>query len=96
MIINNETVQFQFDWRSSVNILPETLFKKLCNDPETLKAANMTLVMFNKSETKSLGKRRLTLRNQRTLKKYIIKFVIVSITDLKPGVDNLEYQHYKR
>ena len=65
MVINNQTVQFQMDCRSSVDILPETLYKKLCSDPENLTEANMTLVMFNKSETKPLGKRRLTLRNPR-------------------------------
>ena len=52
MVINNQTVQFQVDCGSSVNILPETLYKKLCSDPENLTEANMTLVVFNKSETK--------------------------------------------
>ena len=65
MVFNNQTVQFQVDCGSSVNILPETLYKKLCSDPENLIEANMTLVMFNKSETKPLGKKRLTLRNPR-------------------------------
>ena len=44
----------------------------------------MTLVMFNKSETKPLGKRRLTIRNPRNRKKYSIEFVIVAGTDLRP------------
>ena len=52
MVINNQTVQFQMDCGSSVNILPETLYKEQCNDPENLTEANMTFVMFNKSETK--------------------------------------------
>ena len=86
MVINNQTVQFQVDCGSSVNILPETLYKKLCNDPENLTEANtcMTLVMFNKSETKPLGKRRLTIRNPRNRKKCSIEFVIVAGTDLRP------------
>lgn len=45
---------------------------------------NMTLVMYNKSETKPLGKRRLTLRNPQNKKKYTIEFVIVGGTELNP------------
>lgn len=45
---------------------------------------NMTLIMYNKSETKPLGKRRLTLRNPRNKKKYTIEFVIVGGTEPNP------------
>ncbi|XP_062576513.1 uncharacterized protein K02A2.6-like [Saccostrea cucullata] len=84
MLINDQTVHFQLDCGSSVNILPDTLYKKLCNDHENLTETNMTLVMYNKSETKPLGKRRLTVRNPRNRKKYSIEFVIVSGTELNP------------
>lgn len=40
--------------------------------------------MYNKSETKPLGKRRLTLRNPQNKKKYSIEFVIVGGTELNP------------
>lgn len=84
MIVNGQTVQFQLDCGSSVNILPETLYMQLCEDHENLTETNMTLVMYNKSETKPLGKRRLTLRNPRNKKKYSIEFVIVWGTELNP------------
>lgn len=61
MIVNGQTVQFQLDFGSSVNILSETLYMQLCKDHEDLTETNMTLVMYNKSETKPLGKRRLNV-----------------------------------
>lgn len=76
MIVNGQIVQFQLDCGSSVNILPETLYMQLCKDHEDLTETNMTLVVY-KSETKPLGKRRLTIRNPRNKKKYSIEFVIV-------------------
>lgn len=84
MIVNGQTVQFHLDCGSSVNILPETLYMQLCKDHEDLTETNMTLVMYNKSETKPLEKRRLTLRNPRNKKKYSIEFVIVGGTELNP------------
>lgn len=82
MIVNSQTVQFQLDCGSSVNILPETLYMLLCKDHEDLTETNMTLVMYNKTEAKPLGKRRLTLRNPRSKKKYSIEFV--GGTELNP------------
>lgn len=84
MIVNGQTVQFQLDCGSSVIILPETLYMQLCKDHEDLTETNMTLVMYNKSETKPLGKRRLTLRNPWNKKKYLKEFVIVGGTELNP------------
>lgn len=84
IIVNGLTVQFQLDCGSSVNILPETLYMQLCKDHEDLTETNMTLAMYNKSETKPLGKRRLTLRSPRNKKKYSIEFVIVRGTELNP------------
>lgn len=83
MIVNGQTVKFQLDCGSSVKILPETLYMQLCKDHEDLTETNMTLVMYNKSETKPLGKRRLNLRNPRNKKKYSIEFVIVGGTELR-------------
>lgn len=44
----------------------------------------MTLVMYNKNETKPLGKRRSTQCYPRNARKYSIGFVIVSGTELNP------------
>lgn len=90
MIVNGKTVQFQLDCGSSVNILPETLYMQLCKDHEDLTETNMTLVMYNKTETKPLGKRRLTLRNPRNKKRYSIEFVWGTELNLILGVSAIQ------
>lgn len=59
MNINKTLVDFQLDNGSTVNILPKHIYTKLCDDPAgtNLRKSNVTLVMFNGSETKTLGKK---------------------------------------
>lgn len=77
--INKTLVEFQLDNGSTVNILPKHIHTKLYDNPTgtNLKKSNVTLVMFNRSETKTLGKERLSVRNPRNQKKYNIEFEIV-------------------
>ncbi|XP_048745965.2 uncharacterized protein K02A2.6-like [Ostrea edulis] len=77
--IGNDTVKFQLDCGSTVNVLPEKIYKEVCNDPylRMLQKADMTLVMFNKSECQPLGKRRISVRNPKNNKKYNIEIVVV-------------------
>lgn len=59
IIVNGQTVQFQLDCGSSVNILPETLYMQLCKDHEDLTETNMTLVMYNRSYNQDFGKEKI-------------------------------------
>jgi hypothetical protein len=79
MKINKQLVEFQLDNGSTVNILPNHIYRKLCDDHDgrNLRKSNVTLVMFNKSETKTLGKTRLSVRNPRNKKKYNLEFEVV-------------------
>lgn len=79
MNINKTLVELQLDNGSTVNILPKHIYTKHCDDPTgtNLRKSNMTLVMFNKSETKTLGKVRLSVRNPRNQKKHNLEFEIV-------------------
>lgn len=67
MNINKTLLEFQLDNGSTVNILPKYIYTKLCDDPTgtNLRKSNVTLVMFNRSETKTLGNVRLSVRNPR-------------------------------
>lgn len=57
MNINKTLVEFQLDNGSTVNILLKHIlvYTKLCDDPTgtNLRKSNVTLVMFNRSETKT-------------------------------------------
>lgn len=74
--INKTLVEFQLDNGSTVNILPKHIYTKLCDDPAgtNLRKSNVIFVMFNKSQTKTLGKVRLSVRNPRNQKKYNLEF----------------------
>lgn len=77
MNINKTLVEFQLDNGSTVNILPKHIYTKLCDDPTgtNLRKSNVNLVMFNRSETKTLGKVRLSVRNPRNQKKYNLELM---------------------
>nr|XP_022296799.1 uncharacterized protein K02A2.6-like [Crassostrea virginica] len=79
MNINKQLVEFQLDNGSTVNIMPNHIYTKLSDDlaGNKLRKSNVTLIMFNKSETKTLGKVRFSVRNPRNRKKYNLEFEIV-------------------
>ena len=58
MNLHHAQVEFQLDYGAIVNILSVDLYKKIFKDPEikSLESANTTLIMFNKSEMKAVGK----------------------------------------
>jgi hypothetical protein len=78
MNINKQLVEFQLDNGTTVNILPNQIYRKLCDDHDgrNLRKSNVTLIMFNKSETKALGKTCLSVKNPRN-KKYNLEFEVV-------------------
>jgi hypothetical protein len=70
--IDRNNIQFQLDCGSTVNVLPEYLFRQCVCEKEhvEIEKSSQTLVMFNGTETKPLGKKRLTLKNPKNNKKY--------------------------
>ena len=61
MELNDQEVQFQLDSGATVNILPEETFKQLYGEDSVplLDNAEVTLIMYNKTEEKPLGKKRV-------------------------------------
>lgn len=72
MNIHDHYVEFQIDNVSTANILPTHVYVYLTSDQKfkNLKKTDVTLQMYNKSETKSVGTIRLSVRNPCSRKKY--------------------------
>ena len=79
MELNDQQVQFQLDSGATVNILPEETFKQLYGEDSVplLDNAEVTLIMYNKTEEKPLGKKRVRVVNPKNGKKYSVEFVVV-------------------
>ena len=79
MVLNDHQVQFQLDSGATVNILPEETFKQLYGEDSVplLDNAEVTLIMYNKTEEKPLGKKRVRVVNPKNGKKYSVEFVVV-------------------
>ena len=61
MLLNCQQVQFQLDSGATVNILPEETFKQLYDKDSVplLDNTEVALLMYNKTEVKPLGKKRV-------------------------------------
>lgn len=72
MNIQDQYVEFQLDNGSTANILPTHVYVRLTGDKEfqDLKKTDVTLQMYNKSETKAVVTIRLSVRNPCNRKKY--------------------------
>lgn len=79
MNIQDQYVEFHLDNGSTASILPTLVYVHLTGNKEfqNLKKTNVTLQMYNKSETKAVGTIRLSVRNPCNRKKYNLEFVIV-------------------
>ena len=62
-----------------MNILPEESFKEVYGEDSLslLDNAEVTLVMYNKTEEKPIGKKRVQVVNPRNGRKYSVEFVVV-------------------
>ena len=67
MLFNGHRVPFQLDTGATVNILPEESFKEVYGEESLslLDNAEVTLVMYNKTEEKPIGKKRVQFVNPR-------------------------------
>ena len=78
MLLNGQQVQFQLDSGTTVNILPEETFKQLFGKDSVplLDNAEVTLLMYNKTEVKPLGKKRVRVVNPKNGKRYSVEFMV--------------------
>ena len=78
MLLTGHRVPFQLDTGATVNILPEESFKEVYGEGSLslLDNAEVTLVMYNKTEEKPIGKKRVQVVNPRNGRKYSIEFVV--------------------
>ena len=79
MLLNGHRVPFQLDTGATANILPEESFKEVYGEDSLslLDNAEVTLVMYNKTEEKPIGKKRVQVVNPRNGRKYSVEFVVV-------------------
>lgn len=79
MKIENEQFKCQLDCGATVNIMSDTDYMKIYDDPflTGLHKCKITLKMYNKSETKALGKRQFKVTNLKNKKMYNLEFVVV-------------------
>ena len=79
MLLNGHRIPFQLDTGATVNILPEESFKEVYGEGSLslLDNADVTLVMYNRTEEKPIGKKRVQVVNPRNGRKYSVEFVVV-------------------
>jgi len=80
LLVNGNQEKFQLDSGSTVNIMTVETVLKLCgqNGLTELEETPVTLVMYNQSEVKPLGKKRFKVVNPKNNKKYSIEFHLSS------------------
>ena len=66
--MNGKEEKFQLDSRSTVSIMADKTVKNLYgeNGLDDLEKTSVTLVMYNKTKVKPLGKKRFKVETQRT------------------------------
>ena len=79
MLLNGHRVPFQLDTGATVNILPEASLEEVYGEDSLslLDNADVTLVMYNRTEEKPIGKKRVQVVNPRNRRKYREEFVVV-------------------
>lgn len=79
LLVNGGEEKFQLDSGSTVNLMSDKTVERLCGTGclKDLDKTSVTLVMYNQSEVKPLGKKRFRVTNPKNNKKYSIEFHIV-------------------
>ena len=79
LLVNGQEERFQLDSGSTVNIMADKTVTSLFgeNGLDDLEKTAVTLVMYNQSEVKPLGRKRFRVVNPKNKKKYSIEFLIV-------------------
>ena len=76
MKINEGTVKFQLDIWASINVLPTTYVSE--EQLKNLMPSDITMIVYNKTRVRPIGKCRLMVRNPANYKKHNFEFVIVN------------------
>ena len=78
LLVNGNYETFQLDSGSTVNIMIDETVLKLCGQDglSALEETPVTLVMYNQSEVKPLGKKRFRVVNPRNTASSFILFVV--------------------
>ena len=61
--VNDKEEHFQLDSGATVNVMSDITLSKLCGNINQLESCNTTLVMFNRSEVKPIGKKKICVLN---------------------------------
>ena len=79
LLVNGNQEKFQLDSGSTVNLMSDETVLKLCGHDGLceLEETPVTLVMYNQSKVKPLGKKRFKVVNPKNNKKYSIEFHLV-------------------
>ena len=94
LLLGSDHLQkFQLDTGATANIIPQHVYKKACRDHHMtrLKPCDISLVMFNKSTTKVMGKALIEVLNPKNGARYEVEFLVVR-EDFTPliGVKTLQ------
>ena len=78
LLVNGNQEKFQLDTGSTVNIMTDETVLKLCgqNSLSELEETPMTLVMYNQSEVKPLGKKWFKVVNPKTIRNTALSFIL--------------------
>ena len=94
LLLGNDHLQkFQLDTGATANIIPQHVYKKACRDQKLskLRPCATSLVMFNKSTTKPIGKVNMDVMNPKNGLNYNVEFLIVR-EDLSPLIGSKTLQ----
>ena len=79
LMINRNLERFQLDSGATVNVLSKSTLEGLFRKPiKKLEETNTTLVMYNGSEVKPVGKTKIQVINPKNQKKYSVEFMVVN------------------
>ena len=79
LMINRNLERFQLDSGATVNVLSKSKLEGFFRKPiKKLEETNTTLVMYNGSEVKPVGKTRIQVINPKNQKKYSVEFMVVN------------------
>ena len=80
LLLGNDHLQkFQLDTGATANIIPQHVYKTACQDQKMskLRSCTTSLVMFNKSTTKPVGKTTIDVMNPKNGLNYTVEFLVV-------------------
>ena len=79
MLLNDRHIRFQLDNGATVNVISQNDYSEVYGKESllSLETTSATLAMYNKSEEKPLGRKRVRVVNPKNGKKYSVEFVVV-------------------